>query len=65
MQRAGSTPLAGVSVADVITVFGTGNADAGRDAREAHDIPELAGTPSDVVVVLKPAPHWPCAIPVT
>jgi hypothetical protein len=48
-----------------MTVFGTGNPDAGRDARAAHATPKLAGTPIEVVVVLKSAPHWPSAFPVT
>ena len=50
---------------DVITVFGTGNAEAGRDARVAQVIPELGGTPIEVLVVVKPTAHWPCALPVT
>lgn len=65
MQRSGNTPLAEVSVADVITVFGTGNAEAGRAVKEPHATPVLGGTPIDVLVVVKLAPHWPCAFPAT
>ena len=37
MQRSGKDPLAGVSTADVITVFGTGKAEVGSAASTAQD----------------------------
>jgi hypothetical protein len=55
MQRSGKDPLAGVSTADVITVFGTGKPEAGRAASAAQDPAGVTGLPIDDVVVAKPA----------
>ena len=55
MQRSGKDPLAGVSTADVITVFGTGKPETGRAASAAHDPAGVTGVPIDDVVVAKPA----------
>ena len=55
MQRSGKDPLAGVSTAEVITVFGTGKAEAGSAASAAQDAAGVTGVAMDVVVVPKPA----------
>src|SRR5215471_12980594 len=68
MQRSGSVAVATVSVAEVITVLGTGK--LVRDAKLAHAIPATTGAPGgmmDVPWAAKPrsAPHWSCNFPVT
>ena len=55
MQRSGRLPLAAVSTAEVITVFGTGKPAAGRAASAAHDAAGATGPLLiDVPVVAKP-----------
>jgi hypothetical protein len=55
MQRCGKVMVAGVSVADVITVLGTGNPVAGKLAKAAHDEAGVTGPLLiDVAVVAKP-----------
>src|SRR5215472_9952780 len=63
MQRSGSPLPAGVSTAEVITVLGTGNPEAGSMARLAHAT-GVTGVAIEVVRVLKSA-HWFCAFPST
>jgi hypothetical protein len=54
MQRSGKPPPA-ASTADVITVLGTGNPEAGRLAKAAHDETGVTGPLLiDVEVVAKP-----------
>ncbi len=65
MQRWGSDDVAAVSIAELMTTFGTGNCDAGRAVSNAHGKPALAGTPIDVVIVLKSVPHCAPVWPVT
>src|SRR5689334_4454287 len=64
MHRSGKVLLAGVSTAEVITVLGTGKADAGSRASAAHEAAGVTGVAIDVVLVAKPA-HWSCALPST
>src|SRR5215470_8822881 len=68
LQCSGNVAVAATTVADMITVFGTGK--SVRDARPSHAVPAPFGLPGetmDVPFAAKPrlAPHWFCRFPVT